>query len=182
METIIEDSPEIASMAAENITPKHKCDVCGGEGHTASFYLKDEKILCPTKLLSKMDLPGYKAKAHLMQEKDDAKAAELISQLNEKTTDQERMIEQLQQHIYSLEKDLTYKLSVYDKRRVPRPKSPHSRSSEPHTSRAHAMEDESSEHFEDDDTDDASSQGSVVQPGMFAEQALKDKRKMKKRY
>jgi hypothetical protein len=182
METIIEDSPEIASMAAENITPKHKCDVCGGEGHTASFYLKDEKILCPTKLLSKMDLPGYKAKAHLLQEKDDAKAAELISQLNEKTTDQERMIEQLQQHIYSLEKDLTYKLSVYDKRRVPRPKSSHSRSSEPHTSRAHAMEDESSEHFEDDDTDDASSQGSVVQPDMFAEQALKDKRKMKKRY
>ena len=59
--------------------------------------------------------------------------------------------------------------------------SSHSRSNEPHTSRAHAMEDDSSEHFDDDD-DDASSQGSVVQPDVFAEQTLKDKRKMKKRY
>lgn len=180
------DDPETANMTAEKITSKHICEGCGGAGHTTTFWHNNVKWVCLTKVLSQLELPGY-GKVTLSRKTDDAKSTDVISQFTDRMSEQDRHIEMMQEHIHSLEKELSYKLSIYDRKKGQKQGqkskfSTHSRSAEPHTSRAHSMEDESSEYFEDDDDDDASSQGSIVQPEMFAEQALKDKRKFKKRY
>ena len=48
---VMEADIDSAHMLAKDITPQHKCNVCGGDSHTASFYLNGEKIVCPKLLL-----------------------------------------------------------------------------------------------------------------------------------
>ena len=48
---VMESEIDSVHMLAKDITPQHKCNVCGGDSHTASFYLNGEKIVCPKLLL-----------------------------------------------------------------------------------------------------------------------------------
>ena len=69
--TISIDIDEFLNLLAADVTPEMICNLCGGKGHAASFYLKNgTKQLCATKI-ARMENGVDSAKSMSVDQDDD---------------------------------------------------------------------------------------------------------------